>query len=236
MEIKAHWKDKEEVNNSHYDCVAEEIYGDINEYEKYFTELADIEPRDEETDRTTCATVKKETNNPKESERRFCRCLYYTNGPVKKEKQHCENCLLNDRQSTGYHAELIGNFKVISYEFVSTNKVAGQGVGNVDLVLADDNFVYLTEVKPAGSTETLLRMFLEIETYYRVTIRGTQYKSIAGDKPLRKAIMFFKNSEQYKAFIDPDKGQYTKDLIRLFGVTVFCVEIVDNKVLIKAIA
>lgn len=226
-------KDRKEVNNpSTFDNVAKELVERLKGFDDEFN-FGDIDAREEGTNRSYCKGFEKSDNaNAKTTERRLCKCLYYSNnGNVKTE---CDKCALRDRQSEGYHAKLSGNFKVIYYEFVPTNK--GNGIGNVDLILADDNFAYLTEVKPPqGNSETLLRMFLEIETYYRVTVKGEQYEDVVKGKPLRKAILFFKDSPQYRAYIDPACGLNTKELLKKFGITVFCAELTGEEVLIKAI-
>ena len=235
MQDLEHFKDKENVNNiSEYDVVANEILNELNKYESRFETLADITPREKETNRGECGGFKNESDDSeKTTERRFCKCLYYTN-TKNKVKTNCETCNLRNRQAEGYHAKLAGNFEVIYYEFVPTDK--GKGVGNVDLILADENFAYLTEVKPPhGNSETLLRMFLEIETYSRVTASGNQYKKIVGSKPLRKAILFFKHSPQYKDFISENRGISTKKLLSIFGISVLCVEFKNGEVHISAI-
>ena len=228
-------KDRSDVNNqSTFDEVAAELLDALKSFDENF-DLKDIEAREEETDRSSCkGFLDTDDGTAKTNERRLCKCLYFTN-TENKVKTKCDGCALKDRQSEGYHAKVIGNFKVIYYEFVPTNK--GNGIGNVDLILADENFAYLTEVKPPReeNPETLLRMLLEIETYYRVTVKGKQYEKVVGDKPLRKAILFFKDSPQYKAYCDSACGVNTKELLKKFGITVFCAEFTGTEVLIKAI-
>lgn len=225
-------KDRKEVNNSGFDRVAAELLEKLKEFDKLF-DCDGVEPREEETDRSFCSGFDKPGDgSAKSTERRLCKCLYYTNTdrPVKTK---CAACALRDRQSEGYHARLAGSFRAVYYEFVPTDK--GEKIGNVDLILADENFAYLTEVKPPESKETLLRMLLEIETYYRVTVEGRQYKKVVGEKPLRKAILFFKDSPQYRAYFDPSCGVNTKKLLTEFGITVFCAEFTGGEVLITAI-
>ena len=229
-----HTKDLKEVNYDTYDSdVAEELTKKLAEFEAVFGTVSDVEAREAETARDYCKGFHGEADTTKKTERRFCKCLYYTN-TNRTVKTECATCVLCDRQADGYHTALTGNFEVIYYEFVPTDK--GNGVGNVDLILADENFAYLTEVKPAqGNSETLLRMFLEIETYSRVTASGNQYKKVVGDKPLRKAILFFKDSPQYRDYVDKSRGTNTKKLLSTFGVAVLCAEVKDNQVHIKAI-
>ena len=229
-----HLKDSREVNESAYDeKIGKELVEELKPFEAVFDSISDIEAREKETSRDYCKGFYGEADTVKKTERRFCKCLYYTN-TSNNVKTECANCVLRDRQADGYHTQLAGNFKVIYYEFVPTDK--GNGVGNVDLILADDNFAYLTEVKPKeGNSETLLRMFLEIETYSRVTALGNQYKNVVKDKPLRKAILFFKDSPQYKDYVSETKGVNTKKLLSTFGIAVLCAEIKDNRLHIKAI-
>ncbi len=226
-------KDLTKVNSANFDTIAEELLAKLKAFDDEF-DFSDVEAREDETERSFCKGFPDMGDGKaKTTERRLCKCLYYTN--IDKEvKTRCDVCKLRDRQSEGYHAILTGNFKVIYYEFVPTNK--GRGIGNVDLILADESFAYLTEVKPPrGNDETLLRMLLEIETYYRVTLQGKQYEDIVKDKPLRKAILFFKDSPQYKAYYDSSCGVNTKKLLKKFGITVFCAEFTGKEVFIKAI-
>lgn len=229
-----HAKDFKAVNYDTFDTeVAESLVKRLAEFDDVFSTVSDIEARENGTSRNYCAGFTGEADSVKTTERRFCKCLYYTN-TKNKVKTECKKCVLRDRQADGYHAQLAQNFEVIYYEFVPTDK--GSGVGNVDLILADENFAYLTEVKPEhGNSETLLRMFLEIETYSRVTALGKQYRQVVGDKPLRKAILFFKDSPQYRDFMDTTRAMNTKKLLSMFGVSVLCAEIKEGKVLIKAI-
>lgn len=233
-------KDWDKVKGSKFDEVAGDILAKLKEYDDLFKASDDAEAREEGLDRHSCGGFRDlGDGKAKTTERRLCKCMYYTNNVKdiiagKNISKKCEGCALRDRQSEGYHAKVVGNFKVIYYELVPTNK--GKKIGNVDLVLADDNFVYLTEVKPPkGNDETLLRMLLEIETYYRVTIKGENYKNGIDGKPLRKAILFFKDSPQYKAYYDETCGVNTKILLEKFGITVFCAEFTGTEILIKAI-
>lgn len=233
MEGTKRIKDREAVNQSTFDEVAEELMAKLKAFDDEF-DFSDVDAREEGTDRSFCKDFSDMGDGEaKTTERRLCKCLYYTN-TENKVKTKCDVCALGDKQSEGYHAKVIGNFKVIYYEFVPTNK--GKGIGNVDLILADESFAYLTEVKPPkGNDETLLRMLLEIETYYRVTLKGKQYENVVKGKPLRKAILFFKDSPQYRAYNDPSCGVNTKELLKKFGITVFCAEFTGTEVLIKAI-
>lgn len=228
-----HIKDINKVNNiTQYEEVAKGLVDELGKYEAEYAELIDIPARETDTDRS-CFTDKNLTNEEAMTEKRLCRCLYFTN--VKNGTPHCDKCALRIRNNEGYHSKITGNFRVIDYEFVVT-ATTGYGVGNIDLILADDNFAYFTEVKPKNSKETLLRMFLEIETYYRMAMKSERYKSVTGDKPVRKAILFFKGSEQEKAFLDSEKAVNTKKLLKLFGITVFCAEPKNGEVYITAIA
>lgn len=226
-----HIKDKKKVNNiSYYEKVAEELVDELGKYEAEFAELIDVPARETDTDRT-CFTDEKPSNEITTTEKRWCRCFYFTN--AENGTPHCEKCALRDTE--GYHSKIAGNFRVADYEFVVT-ATTGYGLGNIDLILTDDNFAYFTEVKPKDSKETLLRMFLEIETYYRMAMKSERYKSVTSNKPVRKAILFFKGSEQEKAFLDPDKAVNTKKLLKLFGITVFRAEPKNGEVYITAIA
>ena len=225
-----HLKDLRTVNNrSQYEGVAKILVDELRAYEDGFAELAEVPAREESTDRN-CFTGKDPSKEEATTEKRWCRCFYFTN--AKNGTPYCEKCALRNKE--GYHSKIAGNFSVADYEYVVT-ATTGYGVGNIDLILTDDNFAYFTEVKPQSSSETLLRMFLEIETYYRMAMKNDRYKQVTGDKPVRKAILFFKGSEQEKSFNDPEQAVNTKRLIELFGVTVFCAEPRDGKVYITAI-
>lgn len=231
-----HFKDRNAINNkSKYEDEAAKLLEQLESFMKMFEHPYDTEAREETTNRSKCEGFKEQTAEPKKSERRFCKCLYATNND--KVTKNCSNCILANQQSNGYHCAIGGNFKVVWYEYVP---ILGKGshIGNVDLILADDSFIYLTEVKPAtGNEETLLRMFAEIETYYREVLKGKdtqQYKEVFGDKPIRKAILFIENSPQHKAY--KDGAENTKKLLRLFGITVFLAKFEEGKVKINAIA
>lgn len=217
---------------------------DRKEFEKAFEEIKNYEPRSQGLpNRTKCDIGKIKSDTC--TEKRLCRCLYYTN--TDKVEKACDDCPLKDKTKEGYRNKIVGDYKIVAYEYVPINK--GKSIGNVDIILADDNYAYLTEVKrPTGNSESLLRMLLEIETYYRMTelqkVRSKEsgkepdYEQIEGigKKELKKAILFFKGSIQDSDYHNDKFSQYTKLLLKDNDVTVFCAEVKDNKVYIEKVS
>lgn len=107
------------------------------------------------------------------TEKRICRCMYYYG----KKKELCDKCKLKKKWNN------VGKLKITDYE-VPMEYVVSR-VGGVDLLIEDK---YAAEIKPEGSSETLVRMIAEILTYTAI------------DRGYKPAICFFENSKQMKDF------------------------------------
>lgn len=215
------FKDEAGLNRkSEYEIFAKELWNRFSKevidetFWKYVEEKADY---DKDLKRFNCGSFEKITTNNKEYEKRICKCLYYFNDDS--SKKACEACV--ERDNPHFGMKITGDIRVVSYEVVPIK--GGAGIGNIDLLLCDDRYYYITEVKPPRSDETLLRMVAEIMTYGKSLELNKSVKK-CGELPVRKAICFWAGSEQEKEFFDEDYenfGKYTKKLIELFGISVF---------------
>ena len=203
-----------------YEQTAKQLLDNPELLEDDFLKLQGAVLRKEQPDRPVCKGLKGTSN----TETRIIKCMYFSNAEI--VTSLCDKCNFNKRQTDGYNCKVVGDYKIIDYQYVVAYK--GVRIGNIDLVLADEDYIYLTEVKPyrKSNPENLLRMFLETETYYRVAIIGAHFK----DKQPRKAILFFKDSPQYYDFINERIAVNTKKLISKYDVTVFCAEIKDGEI------
>lgn len=117
------------------------------------------------------------------TEKRLCRCIYFlSNDKVSDEqKQKCASCKFPLSK-----LKLGGGYDVEDYEVAAPyNEHNG-----IDLVWKGSDGAYAVEVKPANSTETILRMVAEILTY-TLPVEG----QAAVGKP---AICFFQKNTQGK--------------------------------------
>lgn len=233
------FKDHNKINNGgEYENIAEKILQeiDLKGLEERFVGLAGIPKRTKAYDRTKCMGFSSNNGNVMGTEKRFCKCLFYSNYKGKTGiTTNCENCHYEDKEWYK-KTPLKGNFNVEGYEIVPTDK--GAGIGNIDLLLSDNNYLYITEVKPKESKETLLRMVAEIETYYRVIKGNETFIKAHQEKPIRKAIMFFKDSEQSKQFNNQEYEHFaknTKQIISLLGISVLEISLNNDKLTITAI-
>ena len=126
------------------------------------------------------------------TEKRMCRCMFYArNG----DRSRCGECPFQTwipREGS--------RFDVREYEYPMEFDLPM--LGGVDLVLEDRETgrFYATEVKPAGSRETLARMVAEILSYFPYMKKGEKWSSSS----IFPAIAFFKGRDQWNAFFDPD--------------------------------
>jgi hypothetical protein len=110
--------------------------------------------------------------------------------------------------------------QVIDYQVPLKNK-RGDDFGKVDLLIKKDNDLFLTELKGSNSKETLLRAVLEIETYYRTIDKAKlllDYEKV--DMNVRKALLIFDNSEQFRDLEDENKP-YIKKLMKKLDISVW---------------
>lgn len=141
------------------------------------------------------------------TEKRLCKCLYYFNS---QHSTKCESCDFRNRYT------IDGEYFIKDYEVPAF--YSGKGVGEIDLVLSDDDIEYATEVKPAkdefdpndeGNQETLLRMIAEIMTYTYGYSEGR----------FKKAIGFFEDTPQEKEY--HNASQDLLNLLKKADITVF---------------
>ena len=156
--------------------------------------------------RSKCAGFPDHRTNGKDAEKRIGRCLFYKN--MKGIVKSCENCVLKECYNIKKGTYTITNYEIPAY-------YTGSGIGEIDLIISDENFDYATEVKPhtkeskKDNPETLLRMIAEILTYTYDFEEG-KYK---------KAIAFFENTPQYKEY--QEKNPKIRELIKLADINVF---------------
>lgn len=140
------------------------------------------------TDRST-----KEKSKENFNEDFICRC-YYLNYTGQCER-NCSRRFLKPS----------GDYQIIDYQIPPLNG----NCGKVDLVIRDQNNLYLTEVKPpVRNEETLLRMICEILTHISTLKNNTNFHTyirrrhnMCVDKNnVFPAIMFFLGSEQEREY------------------------------------
>lgn len=127
---------------------------------------------------STC-TYDQKKGCQRKTEKRLCRCIYFLNGP-KEQQEKCKGCPHPYSKYT-----LAGGYTIKDYEVAAPyNEHNG-----VDLIwTAPDGETYAAEVKPADSTETIIRMVAEILTY---TLPADGFPVLG--KP---AICFFKKTSK----------------------------------------
>ncbi|HBR03122.1 MAG TPA: hypothetical protein DD738_10955 [Ruminiclostridium sp.] len=119
--------------------------------------------------------------------------------------------------------------KIIDYQTPLKN-VLSDTAGKIDLLSwnEEEGCVYLLELKALGSTETLLRCVLEIDTYSRIL----DSKKLLADfelpteTVLRKAVLVYQDSQPHSDFNDAK----VKKLMKALGVDLFVLEDRDSVV------
>jgi hypothetical protein len=111
---------------------------------------------------------------------------------------------------------------VLDYQ-VPLKNIQTDDDGKVDLLIEQDNALFLTELKGRNSRETLLRAVLEIETYYRTVDKAKLLRDYnKEDKEVRKALLIFENSEQYRDLTDKDKPKpKIRELVKKLDISVW---------------
>lgn len=155
-------------------------------------------------------------DSPAETEKRLCRCIYFLNGSKTEPKQQkkCAACSFPYSKYT-----LSGEYVIQDYEAAAPyNKHNG-----ADLIwTAPDGETYAVEVKPADSTETILRMVAEILTY---TLPADGFPTLG--KP---AVCFFKKtskgelSAQWQEYLDQENNDDFKTILSRVHVFYFTLE------------
>lgn len=148
------------------------------------------------------------------TEKRLCKCIYYRNSTYSK---HCDKCEFLNR------FDIIGEYQITDYEVPAF--YYGDGIGEIDLIITENDVQYATEVKPyKGNNETLLRMVAEIMTY----TEGYP------ERKYKKAIAFFKKNRDTNEITTQQKEYETEnsnllELLKKADITVFRFEEVNEK-------
>ncbi len=156
--------------------------------------------------RSKCAGCPDHRTNGKDAEKRICRCLFYKN--MDGVEKDCNSCVLEQLYNVKKGRYTITNYEIPAY-------YSGKGIGEIDLIISDEEFEYATEVKPhtkedkKDNPETLLRMIAEILTYIYGFEEG-KYK---------KAIAFFENTPQYNEY--QEQNPKIMELLKLADISVF---------------
>jgi hypothetical protein len=102
-----------------------------------------------------------------------------------------------------------------------------KGLGKIDLLSRNDTkkCVYILELKKGSSDETMLRCVLECYTYLRIISKEKLFEdfNIPSDYDLKAAPLVYKNSVQYKEYIDPNRNNL-RVLMDTLNVTPFFLE------------
>ena len=136
------------------------------------------------------------------TEKRVCRCIYYSNS---NKKRDCDNCQLRLKKWKKQ-----GNISIVDYEIPM--KSVYKKVGGIDLILEYEDTLYGAEVKPWYSTETISRMVAETLTY-----------TSAIEDRYKPAILVFEKSSQHKSLIKLENNKYWKGIIEFTKVKVFII-------------
>ena len=118
-------------------------------------------------------------------------------------------------------------FSIIAYEVPLRKSSNDKGIGEIDLLGQKGDIVYLLELKkfkdPNGA---LFHMILQSYTYLRL-LNLERFKQDYKCKIVIPAIIFFRDSENYKQFYDP-RNKVFKQLLRHLGMKVFSIESLDK--------
>lgn len=204
------FKDKDNINQRNKDTYRnniKELADLIREADKNNTSYSDFlldelfipKPKKkyqfDQEKHSSCKYKDSHGKTDKKTEKRICRCMKYYNP----KSDICQKCSFEQKYSNK------GKYIVSDYE-VPTKYVI-KSVGKIDLLIEGDGKKYAVELKPEGSNkETLVRMIAEILTYM-LDIDKDKYKDC---KP---AICFFKNSVQYKDYIEYQNDENFKFLL-----------------------
>ena len=154
-------------------------------------------------------------------EKRICKCLYfYTKNPDNcTNHPECDYIQRGKRRRISRRSE----YTIVDYEVPPYKDDRIEHVGEVDLILQGPDGIYATEIKPPkGNPETLRRMIAEIITY---TLGGFTYK---GETPHR-AIAFFGDSRQARAYKRDKNKSELKALLKEADITVFCFQEIEEE-------
>ena len=210
------FKDKENINRRNMNEYGENLHllaNALKENEKQRGKLCDFLLSDAKKENKKCnpnheicsGCKGNDGKEPKTTEKRLCRCMYYYNHQSERQQDNCIGCDFTLKRTN------TGDYEVCDYEVPMDEKWVK--VGGVDLILKrkDKNTYYGVEVKPASSKETLARMAAEILTYgeinhYRGNIAGQQ-------QSYKPGICFFKDSTQHKDYTKfTDISKFSKNV------------------------
>ena len=172
---------------------------DENDFAKYFLDESKISDKEYKPKHNECDM--KESDSSRTTEKRICRCMYYYGKSIDK----CNKCSLGKKYNN-----ISNKFKVVDYEVPM--KYVTKKCGGIDILLEDvtNGEKYAVEVKPKNSTETLVRMIAEINTYMADEVYN--YK---------KAIAFFCGSKQEKDYFNEDYNKNEDFKYILSQVSIF---------------
>lgn len=118
--------------------------------------------------------------------------------------------------------------KILNFQVPLKTSQKDTGLGKIDIVSYNksENALYLLELKIPKSTETILRCILEIDNYYRAI--GDKNKFINDFKKnsadLKKGILIFEDSNQYKEWLDIGNHPLLKQIIKMLEINIFVID------------
>lgn len=125
----------------------------------------------------------------------------YINKTNRREERMC-HCI--------YAQQFAGEYEAIDYQVPTTNG----GHDKIDLILKKGDTVYITETKYFGSSETLLRCVLEIQTYrQKLNDKFFEAYKIPEEK-LVNAVLISDDTLAYRQL----KTQWAQELMRAFKI------------------
>lgn len=119
----------------------------------------------------------------------------------------------------------VGDFDVIDYQIPTSNGRTDK----IDILLKKDGVWYMTEAKRFGSSESLVRCVLEIQTYYKKLNDRFYDRYGCKREALRRAVLFDEKSFAYKQLSYP----WAKKLLDKFSVTVLVLSETENGYTVK---
>ncbi|QMS85102.1 hypothetical protein [Candidatus Xianfuyuplasma coldseepsis] len=115
-----------------------------------------------------------------------------------------EKHMIRDMFNKFNKSQIKGDYIVIDYE-VPLMSYKNFGIGDIDLILDYKNIIYLVEAKAkrygkSGPSDSLVSCAVQINNYATLVnqIRLRADFNIPNEKPIRKAIMIYKNTRAYR--------------------------------------
>lgn len=141
-----------------------------------------------------------------------------------KKEDRLVHCMCHSRRSDELYKD---GFATVDYQITTKNG----SKENIDLLLRDEQYYYMTETKYFNSIESLLRCVLEIETYYeKLNSRFFELYNVTPDK-LKKAVLVDAESLAYKERDLP----WAKKLIEKFDIVMLELHKEGEEFIIKRI-